>query len=317
MTAVTLSRSTGPSPRRWSRRRSSAERAAVSDGIPSLTPRLQVIRAALVLAFVVCLTLLLQLILISPLQHNAAQGAAFAQFRAQLALGTAPIGPSDANGHELAQGTPVALLEIPSIGLKEVVGQGTASNTLFKGPGHRRDTPLPGQVGSSVIFGRKGAFGGPFSDIDDLTAGALISVTTGQGAFTYHVLDVRREGDVAPAAPAAGTARLLLVTAAGSAFLPSGVLRVDADLDGRAVVGPDPLVTAAALPAEERVMAGDERTLWALALWLQLLIGVTLGAVWAWHRWGRAQAWVVFLPPLFLVGLFTSGEAVRLLPNLL
>ena len=64
-------------------------------------------------------------------------------------------------------------------------------------------------------------------------------------------------------------------------------------------------------------MAGDSRTLRTLALWLQALIVLTVGAVWAWHRWGRAQAWVVFLPPLLLVGLFASGEAIRLLPNLL
>ena len=65
------------------------------------------------------------------------------------------------------------------------------------------------------------------------------------------------------------------------------------------------------------MMAADTRTLWALALWLQALIVVVLGATWAWHRWGRARAWVVFLPLLLLVGLYTSGEAARLLPNLL
>jgi len=44
---------------------------------------------------------------------------------------------------------------------------------------------------------------------------------------------------------------------------------------------------------------------------------LSVGAVWAWHRWGHAQAWIVFLPPLLLVGLATSGEVARLLPNLL
>ena len=64
-------------------------------------------------------------------------------------------------------------------------------------------------------------------------------------------------------------------------------------------------------------MGADASTLWALAFWLQALIVLTLGAVWAWHRWGRAKAWVVFLPPLLLVGLAASGEAARLMPNLL
>ena len=64
-------------------------------------------------------------------------------------------------------------------------------------------------------------------------------------------------------------------------------------------------------------MGSDPSTLWALALWLQALIGLSVGAVWGWHRWGRAQAWVVFLPPLLLVGLMTTSELTRLLPNLL
>lgn len=269
------------------------------------------------LVFVVSISLLIQLVLVSSLQQNAAQGRAFADFRAKLAGGTAPIGPTDNNEHEVAIGAPVAYLEIPAIGLHEVVGQGTTASALFNGPGHRRDTPLPGQAGTSIIFGRRAAYGGPFSDIDELKVGASIKVTTGQGLFTFHVLGVRREGDVAPAAPAAGVGRLTLVTAGGSAFLPAGVLRVDAELDGQAAVGPAPLIAAAALPAPERVMASDSRTLWALALWLQAMIALAIGLVWTWHRWGRAQAWIVFLPPLLLVGVYASGEAARLLPNLL
>jgi len=39
--------------------------------------------------------------------------------------------------------------------------------------------------------------------------------------------------------------------------------------------------------------------------------------VWGWHRWGRAQTWIVLLPVLTLVGLAVSQELARLLPNLL
>jgi hypothetical protein len=145
----------------------------------------------------------------------------------------------------------------------------------------------------------------------------LIKVTTGQGVFNYRVLGVRRQGDPAPAALIAGASRLTFVTAAGRAFLPDGVLRVDADIDGKAVVGPARLLSASALLPEERLMAGDTHTLWVLALWLQALILLSVAAVWAWHRWGRAQAWVVFLPPLLIVGLAASAEVARLLPNLL
>ncbi len=285
--------------------------------VPPISPRLQLIRAALVLLLVVSATLLIQLVLISSPQQSAAQHRAFDRFRSDLARGTAPIGPTDSDGRLLRIGTPVAFLEIPSIGVRQVVGEGTTSGALFHGPGHRRDTPLPGQVGSSLVYGRRAAFGGPFSRIDELSKGDVIKVTTGQGVFEFRVLGVRHEGDPAPAPLAAGAARLLLITATGTAYFPNGVVRVDADLHGKAAVGPARVLDASGLPAEEKLMAGDSRTLWTLALWLQALIVLTLGAVWAWHRWGRAQAWVVFLPPLMLVGLFASGEAVRLLPNLL
>ena len=285
--------------------------------VPPLSPGLQLVRAALVLVLILSMTLLIQLVLVSSTEQSAAQHRAFDSFRSQLAKGTAPIGPTDSDGRLLRIGAPVAYLEIPSIGLHQVVGEGTTSGVMFNGPGHRRDTPLPGQIGSSVVYGRRASFGRPFSRIDELNKGDLIKVKTGQGTFEFHVLDVRHTGDPAPAPLAADGSRLLLITAAGAPFFPNGVVRVDADLDGKAVVGPPQVISESGLPAEEKLMAGDSRTLWTLALWLQALIVLTVGAVWAWHRWGRAQAWVVFLPPLLLVGLFASGEAIRLLPNLL
>jgi sortase A len=284
---------------------------------PPLSPRLQLIRAVLVLVFVLSAMLLIQLSVISSLQASAAQGRAFDKFRGRLATGTAPIGPTDDNKHEVPIGTPIAYIEIPSIGLKEVVAQGTTPGALSNGPGHRRDTPLPGQIGTSILLGRRAAFGGAFSDIDELKQGALIKVTTGQGEFNFKVIGSRAEGDPAPPALGSGVARLILITATGLPFLPDGVLRVDAELDGTAVVGPSPRVSASLLPSAEKIMGSDPSTLWALALWLQALIALSLGVVWAWHRWGRAQAWVVLLPPLVLVGLMTTSEVSRLLPNLL
>ena len=282
-----------------------------------LSPRLQFVVVTLVLVFVLAESLILHLLIISSIQQHAAQRTASESFRGELAEGTAPVGPTDRDGRELRPGSPVAYLEIPSIGLEQVVVEGTTSSNLFAGPGHRRDTPLPGQPGVSVLLGRRAAFGGPFARIHRLRAGALIRVTTGQGAFEYRVTGVRREGEPVPVPLAAGAGRLLLATASGGPFRPTGVLRVDADLTVPSVPGPSRLVDSATLPASEQMMAVDSRTLWALALWLQALIVVLLGAIWAWHRWGRARTWVVFLPLLLLVGLYAAGEAARLLPNLL
>jgi sortase A len=312
--ATTLQRSSAPLSDQWS---PESDPTTTFVDVSPLSPRLQLIRAPLVVLLLLSGMLLIQIVIISSSQHAAAQQRAFDRFRSELAKGTAPIGPTDSNGKVLAIGRPVAFVEIPTIGVKEVIGEGTTPSALFAGPGHRRDTPLPGQIGTSVVFGRRAAFGGPFARIDHLSKGDVITVTTGQGVFEFHVRGVRFEGDPVPPPVDEGSARLVLTTATGAPFLPDGAVRVDADLDGKAVVGAARLFDSSGLPTEEKLMASDTRTLWALALWLQALIILAVGGVWAWHRWGRAEAWVVFLPPLLVVCLFASGEVARLLPNLM
>lgn len=282
-----------------------------------LTPGRHLARAALLVVLMASLSLLLELVVVSNLQQRSAQQRAFDTFRSDLALGTAPVGPTDREGRVLAPGTSVAFLEIPAIGLRQVVGEGSDPATLFDGPGHRRDTPLPGQVGTSMILGRRASFGGPFSEIGSLDQGDEIKITTGQGVYEYTVRGVRHEGDPAPPTVETGKGRLLLVTASGRPFMPTGVLRVDAELKGTGAATPRRLVSSANLPPAEQIMGADTSTLWALALWLQALVLVTLLAVYAWHRWGRAKAWVIFLPPLLLIGMSVASEAARIMPNLL
>ncbi|MDZ4827251.1 MAG: sortase [Actinomycetota bacterium] len=284
---------------------------------PPLGPGPYLVRTVLVLVFVLAAAVVVHLALVSSLQQRSAQQRLLDQFRLQLAEGTAPVGPTDADGDVLPVGTPVAYLEVPGIGVKQVVVSGTSSGALFAGPGHRRDSVLPGQAGVSVIMGRNATYGAPFAGIDGLERGDRITITTGQGEFTYRVLGVRRPGDPIPAPPADDESRLVLTTADGAPYLPSGVVRVDAEMEGDAARGPGRLFPAEALPLAERTMAGDTGQLWALAFWLQALVLVAVGAVWSWHRWGHPQAWVAFLPPLLLLGIGTANQAARLLPNLL
>lgn len=290
---------------------------ARSADLPPLSPRLYLIRALLVVVLLVAGGLLAQLVLVSSLGQRSAQQGLFDRFRAELAQGTAPVGPTDANGEPLDIGEPVAYLEIPEIGLRQVVVEGTTSSALMAGPGHRRDTPLPGQVGVSVVAGRRAAYGGPFARIDELERGDAIEVTAGQGEFEFTVVAVRREGDPLPIPPRSGEGRLVLATADGTPLLPDGVLRVDAELDGDAEPGPRRLIGPGNLPGSEEILGTDTSQLWQLALWLQALVLVAVGGVLAWHRWGRAQAWIVFLPPLVLVSLYVSNHTARLVPNVL
>ncbi len=303
--------------RRWRARQPKAPTVVVTSHggeLPRLSPRIELVRGMAVVIATLTIGLVLHLAIVSRLQHNAAQQRQFDQLRVELAGGTVPIGPVGELS-QLEPGTPVARLEILSIGVDEVIGEGTSASALFDGPGHRRDTSLPGQVGVSVVMGRRAAYGGPFSKIDDLLEGDEITVTTGQGVFEYTVSGVRREGDPLPPPLASGQSRLTLITADGAAFFPSGVLRVDADLNGTAVGGP-PRLASTSVDPDERPMAGERDSLWALALWLQCLIALTIVSVWSWHRWGRAPTWIAFTPVLIFVGLAASGEVVRLLPNL-
>jgi sortase (surface protein transpeptidase) len=196
----------------------------------NFTPRELLIRNTMIVAAVVIFGFFANLLILGHLQHQVHQQQLSNQFREQLALATAPVSEGDENLMLLPNGAPVAFLEIPSLGIKEVVVEGTDSSSLKMGPGHRRDTVLPGQAGISVIMARAAAYGGPFANIQSLQPGTEFSVITGQGYHVYSVIGVRYAGDPGPAEPAEGISRLVLETARGGPFMPNGILRVDAQL---------------------------------------------------------------------------------------
>jgi LPXTG-site transpeptidase (sortase) family protein len=217
----------------------------------------------------------------------------------------------------LEPGAPVALLRIPALGLKEVVGEGTTSGVLMSGPGHRRDTPLPGQAGTSVIMGRQWGYGSPFNDLHQLPLGTEIRLTTGQGTATYKVSSIRRKGDPLPPTLKQGQGRLTLITADGAPYTPSGTLRLDATL-ASAVQPAPPRPLALGWIDESEQALGTENAAWlSVFLWSQGLLGAALLTMAAYRVWGRWQTWIVCVPVLTALGLAVSGAATRLLPNLL
>ncbi|WP_370124695.1 sortase domain-bontaining protein [Streptacidiphilus sp. MAP12-33] len=261
--------------------------------------------------------LLLDIGPIGDLRHARDRETGYADLRLALAQGTAPVGQTDQDGKLLQLGTPVALLGIPELGLTEVVREGTTSGVLELGPGHRRDTPLPGQAGTSVLMARESGFGGPFGTLDQLAPDETFTVTTGQGKQVYRVLDVRRAGDPVPPALPAGRGRLVLVTASGAAFAPDGVLQVDADLISKVQPSPARSLTAQELTPAELPMHGDASAWVPLVLWGEALLLAAVGVTLARVRWGRWQAWTVGAPVLGALGLFVADQVVRLLPNLI
>ncbi|MER6268795.1 sortase [Streptomyces sp900105755] len=258
-----------------------------------------------------------QLLVLSGAQEHSAQHADFDQLREQLALGTAPVAQTGQDGKLLAPGTPVALVDIPKLGLSQVVLEGTDSSVTTDGPGHRRDTPMPGQAGTSVLMGRAAAYGGPFGGLSQLATGDTFSVTTGQGKAKFQVIDVRRAGDPAPTALAAGKSRIVLITATGPKYMPSGILRVDADMVSAPFQTPSAVIRAGTLPSSEEPLARPSGVPWPLVMWLQALLLTAVAAVWTWHRWGRHQTWIVFAPVVAVLGLQVATRTTELLPNLL
>lgn len=259
--------------------------------------------------------LVFYLAVLSNISEHRSQDLLAKQFRNELAFGTAPIGQVDVNGVLLKQGAPVALLSIPSIGVNNTVVEGTSSRTLTDGPGHRRDTPLPGQTGVSVIYGRQAAYGGPFANIGSLKVGATITTTTGQGQATYRVIDIRQAGDRAPAL-AATAGRLTLVTASGTPFISNTVVRVDADLVGKPFATPQAVLRPGSLSSAEDPLSSDSSGWLQLFLWGELALAVTVGVVFALRRWGRWHTWIVAVPVALLIGTEMAKQVVIVLPNL-
>lgn len=274
--------------------------------------------SALTLLAVTVLAFLVTVVLLSPVEHARTQRVAYGEFREDLAAVVAPTGQQDLDGNLLALGTPVALMTAPDLGLeREVVLEGTTAGVLRGGPGHKRNSVLPGQPGVVTLYGRAAAYSGPFSGVEDLRVGAFVRFTTGQGDHEYRVTGQRRAGDPLPAALAPGTGRLTMVSAGGWPFVPDEVVYVDAELISPVVAAPSRVLTAASLSPAEDAMATETAALLPILLFLQGGAVAALGTTWLARRWGRRQSWLVGFPVVGAFLVLASREAVRLLPNLL
>jgi sortase A len=316
---------------RFSRWRASGERRPLPTDSRWYLPA-----AALGVASVLLLGFCLQLVLIGDVSYARAQRLALSQFRYNLARATAPVGQTFTPqpkivGQAIAGekvravaapvpllyplGTPVAVMSIKAIGMVDaVVLEGTTPAVTQHGPGHERNSVLPGQDGWCLLYGRAWSYGGPFGHIDELVQGDQISVTTGQGKHTYSVTGVRRPGDPLPRR-SAGQGRLVLGTADGPAFVPQNVVYVDAVLTS--AIKPTPSRVALTLEPSEKILAGDSSAWFFVLLWVQGLTLAVLALSWARFRWGKAQAWLVGLPVLAVMGIGAANTIVQLLPNVL
>ena len=130
-------------------------------------------------------------------QHRA-QDQLKSQFDAALKTDHAPPKATSGSGPALipagtsfpspADGSVVARLQIPSIGVDQYVVSGTSTDDLSRGPGHYVGTALPGQAGNVAIAGHRTTHGAPFNGLDRLVRGNRIVLTTTWGEHLTYVV---------------------------------------------------------------------------------------------------------------------------------
>jgi sortase A len=285
----------------------------VKDAPPTAEPvsdTVSIVSTSLTVLAIVVAWFLAQLMLLGGIEQGRAQDRLYDEFRTQLAAGTAPTGGI------IAPGAPVAVMSIPSLGWEQVVTEGTSAGSLLDGPGHRRDTVLPGQVGVSLVYGRSSTYGHPFASLLTEASGTKMTVVTGQGTSTYTLGPVRRAGDPMPPAPSGTASRITMVTSDGSSALtPGDVVYVDATSTGNTFAAPPGRLNAIA--PSETAMAADRSVMPALALSLGALAAVTVGVLVARRRFGLARTWLIGAPVVLALAWLSADLTTYLLPNLL
>jgi len=107
-------------------------------------------------------------------------------------------------------GEVLARLEIPRLGLSQIILEGTSDSTLRLGLGHIEETAFPGELGNVGVAGHRDTF---FRAIANMHQGDLVIVTASSGKIAYMVdsLKVTTPEDVESLDPTAAPS-LTLVT---------------------------------------------------------------------------------------------------------
>jgi sortase A len=271
--------------------------------------RVEALAAQVLVAFAVFLAgFVVFVFFLSTLPAGRAQTGLERRFEKPLANGKAPV------GGVIPYGTPVARLDIPRIGLHQIVVEGTAAAQLAEGPGHLAVSPLPGQIGNAVIAGHRIIFGGPFGRLGGLALGTPISVVTGQGHFTYQVTDRRVVGAADTAPFQATTAnRLTLVTADGS----SGSRRLVVIAALRGPAKPFPPGRPSVLRATDGGLVGQSGHLGGLAGWALLLVALAGASVAVYRRLPRWSGYLATTPVIVLAAWIVYVHLALILPSTL
>ena len=303
---------------------------------------------------VVCVGLVLYLV--EPIFQQRTQARLLSTYQAEISHAHYSIaGLTNGQTSSAAPnlGSPVGILEIPQMHLRQAVVEGVSSQQTADGPGHVPGTAAVGQPGNSAVVGRRSTYGGPFGSLGDLHQGDRILVTTVQGQTVYKVSSVRQEviTTTAPTSSQLGSSGVGAASTA-NAQLSQSSQRVAAAQASRSVdldelYGPTKanqltLVTSSSAwplngskgtvviatmatrpfaPTPQNGRTSDQTGLTGdAAAWTGLLLAVqglalsVLGAAFLYRRFGMRVAYLLTTPPLIVFVILIAEASSRLLP---
>jgi sortase A len=109
----------------------------------------------------------------------------------------------------IRHGAPVARLQIPKIGLDEIVLEGIDDEAMNGGPGHYPGSPLPGGTGNSIISAHRDRH---FRNLGELAVGDTVVTQSGNTTTRWVVVKRQVVGKERPVLFPAKTATLTLTT---------------------------------------------------------------------------------------------------------
>jgi sortase A len=203
-------------------------------------------------------------------------------------------------------GSVVAELQIPAIGLDQYVVAGTSAAQLSQGPGHYDGTAMPGQAGNVAIAGHRTTHGAPFNRLGQLVHGDRIILTTLSGQHLTYVVSGTPQA-VSPNDVAVlnylGDNRITLTTCTPEFSAAQRLIVVgDLKLPGAAPQAP-PAKHISYHVANSATASWDWSLLPAVGVevCLLLLLGLSYRRFDVWF--GRSGKWFI-LVPLWVAGLY-------------
>ena len=181
------------------------------------------------------------------------------------------------------------LLQIPRIGVNEIVANGASSTELRGGPGRVVGTADLDDGGNVVVLGRSTRSGAPFAALDQMVVGDAVVVRSRSGMTRAYTVALVETLDDSEAVPLRGRGDQITLVTSAATPLPRARTMVVASADQPLATVTEGLAAPDAAESEEliryvplRIDALDERSQSAVGAFAAVMI--VLLAAWAFVR---------------------------------